>query len=88
LESPGPRKVIASLGVNRSIEVFCNGASVLKKSGNETMLIDEFQCPLDLKAGKNRILLKIEKGNTAWDFSFRIKDETISNSKNKYRIVK
>lgn len=86
LESPGPKKVTASLGVNRSIEVFCNGISVFKKCGNETMLIDEFQCPLNLNAGKNRILLKIEKGNTAWDFSFSIKDETISNSKNKYQI--
>jgi hypothetical protein len=55
LESPGPKKVTASLGVNRSIEVFCNGISVFKKCGNETMLIDEFQCPLNLNAGKNRI---------------------------------
>jgi hypothetical protein len=80
--------VIASLGIGGGIEMFCNGVSVLKKRGNNTMLIDELQCQLNIKPGKNRILLKIEKGADIWDFSFRIKDATISSSKNKYRITK
>jgi hypothetical protein len=42
--------------------------------------------PVKPERGKKQNLLKIEKGNTAWDFSFSIKDETISNSKNKYQI--
>ena len=88
LESPDERTVTASFGISGGIEVFCNGTSVFKKRGNETMLIDEFQCPLNLTKGRNKILLKLEKGINSWDLSFKIKDSTISSSKNKYRIQK
>lgn len=84
LESPEEQTVTAYVGVGGGMEIFCNGESVLRTPVCETLLIDEFQCPLKLKAGKNRILLKVEKGTTLWDFSFRIKDAVISNSKNKY----
>lgn len=86
LESPDDRTVIAGFGVSGGIEVFCNGVSVFKKQENATMLVDEFECALNLKSGKNRILIKTGKGLNNWNFSFRIKDVTISSSKNKYRI--
>jgi hypothetical protein len=86
LESPDDRVVTASMGVEGGIELFCNGVSALKKFDNKTLLIDEFQCQINLKQGKNRLLLKIQKDSNIWDFSFSIKEATISNSKNKYRI--
>lgn len=87
IESPDDRVVTASFGMHGGITVICNGERVFKKQGNETLLIDELQCQLKLKSGRNRILLKLEKGiNNLWDFSFTIKDVGISSSKNKYRI--
>ena len=88
IESSDEKTVTACLGVGGGIELFCNGSPVLKKTGNVTLLVDEFQCQLNLKPGKNRILLKVEKGSTLWDFSFQIKDTVISSSKNKYKINK
>lgn len=87
IECTEEKTVTASLGFSGKLEVICNGVSVFKKEGNETMITDEYQCNLNLKAGKNRILLKIEKAKNNWDFSFQIKDVTISSSKNKYRIL-
>jgi len=86
LESPDARDVVIHLGVNKRIEVFCNGESVFQQRNNTNLVIDEFQVPLRLKPGKNRILLKVEKGDQGWGFSFGIKDGTITSSKNKYRI--
>lgn len=79
--------VTASFGFNGKLEVICNGTSVFKKEGSETMITDEYQCNLNLKAGKNRLLLKIERAKNNWDFSFQIKDAKISSNKNKYRIL-
>lgn len=87
LESPDDKDVTAYLGVGGGIEVFCNGDIVLSKFGRETFLIDEFKCTLKLRKGKNRILLKVENGSKLWDFSFRLKDQMVSNSKNKYKII-
>ncbi|OJV83226.1 MAG: hypothetical protein BGO34_16210 [Bacteroidia bacterium 44-10] len=79
--------VTASFGFSGKLEVICNGISVFKKEGSETMITDEYQCNLNLKAGKNRILLKIEIAKNNWNFSFQIKDTKISSNKNKYRIL-
>lgn len=86
IESPDERIVIASLGVGGEIEVFCNGEKVMYQPMNEPLFMDEFQCLLKLKPGKNRILLKIRKGIKQWDFSFQLKNVVIENSKHKYKI--
>jgi len=86
LESPEEKEVLASVGSSGTIEIFCNGISVYKGSGSKNLIIDEYQVPLKLKSGKNRILLKIEKNSTDWDFSFKLKDVSIGSSKNKYKI--
>lgn len=86
LESSEEQVVTGCLGIAGGIEIFCNGESILKQPMKETFLIDELECRLKLKPGKNRILLKIEKGTKLWDFSFKIKDATISSSKNKYKL--
>ena len=85
LESPDASDVVIHLGANKGIDVFCNGEPVFREEVNN-LVVDEFQVPLKLKPGKNRILLKVEKGNNGWGFSFGIKDRKITSSKNKYRI--
>lgn len=88
LEASEEQTVTASLGFTGKLDVICNGVSVFKKQGSErTMITDEYQCKMNLKAGKNRILLKLEKAPNNWDFSFRIVDARVSSRKNKYRIM-
>ncbi len=86
IQSSGDKMVNIYLGAQKSIEVFCNGQSVLQQKNNSRLVIDQFKVPLQLKAGKNRILLKIEKGDDNWGFSLGIKDLLVTGSKNKYRI--
>ena len=86
LESAEEQTVTASFGFTGKLEIFCNGVSVFKKQGSETMITDEYQCQLNLKPGRNRILLKIERAANNWDFSFQIKDAKTSGRKNKYRV--
>lgn len=86
LESPKEQTVIASFGFTGRLEIICNGVSVFKKRGSETMITDEYQCKLNLKAGKNKILLKLGRAANNWDFSFRIADVKVSSKKNKYQI--
>lgn len=87
LESAEEQTVVANFGSAGAMRVFCNGEEVFSKKGSGSLMVDEFECDLNLKPGKNRILLKFEKpANNDWDFSFRIKDKKISSSKNKYRV--
>lgn len=86
LDSPEEQTVTASFGFTGKLEIVCNGVSVFKKQGSETMITDEYQCKLNLKAGRNRILLKLERATNNWDFSFRIADAKVSGRKNKYQI--
>lgn len=87
LESPEEQTVTASFGFTGKLEILCNGESVFKKQGSETMITDEYQCRLNLKAGKNSILLKLERATNNWDFSFRIADAKVSGRKNKYQVI-
>ncbi len=86
LESPGAREAVVYLGLNKSMDVFCNGEQVFQQKDENNLTVDGFRVPLRLKPGKNRILLKVEKGDNGWGFSFSIKDGKITSSKNKYRI--
>ncbi|MDR1092267.1 MAG: hypothetical protein LBL79_14445, partial [Prevotella sp.] len=86
LESVKEQTVTAGFGFSGKFQIFCNGVSVFKKQGSENLITDEYQQVLNLKPGKNRILLKIEKAADSWDFSFRIKDAKTSGRKNKYKI--
>lgn len=86
LESSEEQIVTASFGFTGKLDIICNGVSVFKKQGSETMITDEYQCKLHLKTGRNRILLKLEKATNNWDFSFRIADAKVSSRKNKYQI--
>ena len=86
LESLKEQTVIASFGFAGKLEIICNGVSVFKRQGSETMITDEYQCKLNLKAGKNKILLKLGRATNNWDFSFRIANVKVSSRKNKYQI--
>lgn len=86
LESPSEQTVTACFGFAGKFEIICNGVSVFNKQGDQTFVADEYSSDLNLKEGKNRILLKIEKTSNGWDFAFRIKDAKVSGRKNRYKL--
>lgn len=87
ITSPVDQVVRASFGSNDGIEVFCNGEKVFRKLEKRSLIPDEDECMLSLKAGTNYILLKIEQWKAGWGFSFRLPDHTVRNHKYKYEIV-
>lgn len=88
LESAQAQTVIANVGSAGAIRVFCNGKEVFVNKESKSLMLDEFECELALNSGKNKILLKFEKPiNNDWEFSFRMKEDKITSSKNKYKLM-
>lgn len=85
--SPKAQQVRATFGSNDGITVFCNGERVFQKLAKRSLVPDEDQTLLSLKAGTNHVLLKIEQWKASWGFSFRLPDNTVRNHKYKYEII-
>jgi hypothetical protein len=87
LESPVDQKVIAAVGSNDGMEIFLNGERIYEKHISRNLVPDEDKVELDLKAGYNHILLKVENWKYDWGFSFRLPEVEVRNHKQKYKIV-
>ena len=86
IESPQNKRVRATFGSNDGIQLFLNGESVYKKYVQRSLIVDEDEIYLDLKKGKNMLLLKIDQNKGDWAFSFQLPDEKVRNHKYKYSI--
>ena len=80
-------QVRATLGSNDGIQIFLNGKKVYQNFKKRSLIPDEDEIFLDLVAGKNHLLLKIDQNKGGWGFSFRLPDVAVRNHKQKYRIV-
>ncbi len=87
IESPGEQEVRVTVGSNDGIEVICNGNSVFQKFAKRSLIPDEDEFMLPLKAGKNHVLLKIDQWQAGWGFSFRLPDHLVRNHKHKYKLL-
>ena len=87
ISSEDDKNVTASVGFSTGLEVFLNGESIYSGSEKE-LLPDEHKFEMQLKKGKNNLLLKITKTSDDWGYSFRLLDVDVRNSKNRYRIIK
>ncbi len=87
IESPEDKKLRATFGSNDGIQLFLNGKRVYKKYAKRSLILDEDEVYLDLKKGKNILLLKIDQNKADWGFSFRLPDEVVRNHKYKYRLI-
>jgi hypothetical protein len=85
--SPDERSVLASMGSNDGIAVFLNGDKLFEIYSKRSVIPDENQVILPLKAGTNHLLLKIDQWQGGWGFSFRLPEVTIRNHKHKYRVI-
>lgn len=87
LESPRDQRVNVRLGSAGAVALFVNGARVHSYPGLRRLTPDEDACAVDLRKGRNSILVKVMgRGGDEPGFTLRLPDLDIRNSKNRYRI--
>jgi hypothetical protein len=87
ITSPRAKRVRAAVGSNDSVKLILNGEVVFENSVKRALKVDDDEVWLDLKEGRNNLMVKISQGTGGWGFSFRLPDETVRSRKNRYRIV-
>ena len=66
-----------SLGSDDGIRVWLNGRQLLANNASRAAAPDQESVLLPLKAGENRVLLKISNGGGGYAFYFRLSDEPV-----------
>ena len=69
---PAAGKALLSIGSDESIRVWVNGSQVLDRRARRQLTYDEDRVEVDLKAGGNAILVKLEQRTGPWHFSTRV----------------
>ena len=69
-DSPTARRAILSLGSDDGVRVWLNGANVWNNNTSRAAAPGSDKVPVELKAGRNTVLLKITQGNGGWGFFF------------------
>jgi len=72
LEAPDEREAIVAVGVDDGIRVWLNGVEVGMNAGCQGVSTDQFQYPVTLQAGWNRLLTKVYDGGGGWGQIVRI----------------
>ena len=86
IESPTDQKVKATFGSNDGLDIFLNGEKVVNIHQKRSLILNENEVWLNLKKGKNHILVKVDQWKAGWEFSFQLPDVEVRNHKHKYRI--
>ncbi len=90
--SDSETQAILSVGSNDGIRVFLNGVLVHDHHISRWLGKDTDYIPITLKAGVNRLLIKVDEGSGDWGFSARLLDyrttlESIEKNIDRYRIL-
>lgn len=88
IDSPDDRVVQAFLGSTGGVEVIINGEKVYNVTKVRKFKADEDTFKLPLKEGRNNLMLKLMHRYGEWKFTFRLRENEITNSKNRYKIMK
>ncbi|MBN1482799.1 hypothetical protein EH223_12675 [candidate division KSB1 bacterium] len=86
IHSPMAQTVRATFGSNDGIEIVLNDRLVFERHTIRSLIPDEEEIRLSLRAGWNHLLLKIDQKNGDWGFSFQLPDVQVRNHKYKYYI--
>jgi hexosaminidase len=86
IDSREDQTVTALLGSSDGASVWCNGEQVYHFHGQRSLTPDQDAIPLELKKGRNHILVKVVQSAGDWELSFRLKDVDVRNHKQKYYI--
>lgn len=65
-------KALLSFGSDESARVWVNGQLVLDRRGPRSLAFDQDQVEIDLRAGDNALLIKLEQRTGAWNFAARV----------------
>ncbi len=76
LHSPNEQEVILLLGADDAHVLWVNGERVSERQGRNISVADELEIPVRLRAGWNRILLKVADLDGGWAFLLRAADIT------------
>lgn len=72
VESASERAAVLAIGSNDGCKVWLNGEQVYDHASARGLVMDGDLVPVLLKAGKNRVLIKIEDQGNAWGFACRL----------------
>lgn len=75
--SPTERKVKLAMGSDDGIRVWMNDALVWSNHAHRPARMDEDVTDATLRAGWNKVLLKLENNTADWQFFFRITDDQL-----------
>ena len=70
--SPTARRTQLMVGCDDRIDVWVNGELVHQTDGNHSYAPDMKRVPVELKAGKNQILVRVENDGGDWKFSVAV----------------
>jgi hypothetical protein len=74
--SPMERDATLLLGSDDGVEAWLNGASVHRLNRGRGVKLDEDRVEITLRAGWNRLLIKVYQGNGGWGLGARIADRS------------
>jgi len=72
-DAPAAGSYIMGLGSDEGVKVWLNGVPVKNSWGGRACKIDEDLIPMNLVAGKNRLLIKIQNSHHEWSFFMRVR---------------
>ncbi|MEO1020980.1 MAG: beta-N-acetylhexosaminidase [Bacteroidota bacterium] len=87
IDSPDDRRVRLLVGSSDGVDVYLNGDLVHEQFGGREFTLDEDEMWLDLKKGRNHLMLRLAHDSGPWSFSVTMPDVNFLSSKNRYRIV-
>lgn len=68
-----PYRAALKLGSDDGVKVWCNGRLIWSNHAHRALTPDEDAIAVPFKAGKNRLLLKIDQGDGGWGFTARFR---------------
>jgi PKD repeat protein len=74
LYSPTDQSVRMKFGSNDAARIWLNQTQVYTKTTCEVVTVDEYEVPLDLVTGWNRLLVRISHDTGTWGLAYRITD--------------
>lgn len=72
ISRPAAGKALLSFGSDESARVWVNGTLVLDRRGARTLAFDQDQIEINLNAGDNTLLVKLEQRTGPWNFAARV----------------
>ncbi len=87
IDSNKPQRVRLLVGSTDGLDVYLNGEKVHEQFGARPYLTDQDEVFLDLKEGRNHLMLRLVHDTGDWVFSVTMPDVEFVSNKNRYRIL-